>query len=540
MKKSIYPFYHEDEITSMYEFINYIDNKYSDKIAFSYEIKKELIKKTYKEFRCDVIKLANIILKKNFVNEKIAILGENSYEWIVSYFAITSSKNIAVPIDKELSVDEVVNILNFTNAKMIICSNDYIDYAETISKRYANIEVMTIDSLKELIKHPIIETELNRFANIKVEPDDEAVVLFTSGTTGNPKGVVLTHKNITLDITTAMKFMVMKNLTIFSLPLHHAYGFGSALLAPLFAGCEVYINRSLKNLAKDIEKYKPTFLVTVPQIAETFYKQIIKTLKENHKLKQVKFLLAISSILRALGIDVRRKIFKGILAKLGGNLEMIVIGGAPMSLKCQKAIDDIGIKPIAGYGISECSPIIALNSCNFYKLGSAGVPITCAEVKIDKNDKEYAGEILAKGDMVMKGYFKNPELTKDVMDGEYFRTGDIGYIDKDGFIFITGRKKNLIILSNGKNVYPEELEAKLLSNDIISEVVVRAVNDTIEAEIFPNQEYIKNNQIENVKEVLDKLIIDFNKQMPLYKNVACIKIRDEEFPKTSTKKIKRY
>ena len=218
---------------------------------------------------------------------------------------------------------------------------------------------------------------------------------------------------------------------------------------------------------------------------------------------------------------------------------MIICGGAALDKKYQIAFDNIGINVLEGYGITECAPLIAVNCTKYYRFGSAGLPLTCAEVKIDKNPGEDVGEILAKGDMVMKGYYQNEEATKAVMEDGFFRTGDIGYIDKDGFIFITGRKKNVIILSNGKNVYPEELEFKLLNDDGIQEVVVREDNECIEAEIFPDADYIEKMNVKDVKEYMQKVVDNFNKSEPLYKNISKIKIRDTEFPKTTTKKIKR-
>lgn len=540
MNKKVYPFYHTEDIYTLKDFLDFCEDKYSKNIAFSFQKKKELVTKTYFDFKNEVIKFSNYLIENEYNEKKIALLGENSYEWILSYFAIANSKNIVVPIDKELEIIAVEKILEKTKAELLIYSNDYSDYAEAISKSFPQINLVNMkDILTDIVSHEISDLEIKKYNDIKILPDDEIAILFTSGTTGEPKGVVLMHKNVTRNITSGMKFVEMKNKAVLSLPLHHTYAFSCGVLCVMFAGCENFINKSLKNFSKDLEEQKPTFILTVPLVVETFYKRINKTLEEKNKTGLVKVMMKISNFLRVFGIDVRRKLFKSILDALGGNLSMIICGGAALDAKYQKFFDAIGINVLMGYGITECAPLIAVNCTKYYRFGSAGLPLTCAEVKIDKKDGEDVGEIMAKGDMVMKGYFENEDATNAVMEEGYFRTGDIGYQDKDGFIFITGRKKNVIILSNGKNVYPEEIEFKLLNSDAICEVVVRENDGNIEAEIFPDFEFIEKENIKNLEEYFQNVIDEYNKSEPLYKNISHIKIRDTEFPKTTTKKIKR-
>lgn len=540
MNKKVYPFYHTEDIYTLKDFLDFCENKYSKNIAFSFQKKKELVTKTYFDFKNEVIKFSNYLIENEYNEKKIALLGENSYEWILSYFAIANSKNIVVPIDKELEIIAVEKILEKTKAELLIYSNDYSDYAEAISKSFPQINLVNMkDILTDIVSHEISDFEIKKYNDIKILPDDEIAILFTSGTTGEPKGVVLMHKNVTRNITSGMKFVEMKNKAVLSLPLHHTYAFSCGVLCVMFAGCENFINKSLKNFSKDLEEQRPTFILTVPLVVETFYKRINKTLEDKNKTGLVKVMMKISNFLRVFGIDVRRKLFKSILDALGGNLSMIICGGAALDAKYQKFFDAIGINVLMGYGITECAPLIAVNCTKYYRFGSAGLPLTCAEVKIDKKDGEDVGEIMAKGDMVMKGYFENEDATNAVMEEGYFRTGDIGYQDKDGFIFITGRKKNVIILSNGKNVYPEELEFKLLNSDAICEVVVRENDGNIEAEIFPDFEFTEKENIKNLEEYFQNVIDEYNKSEPLYKNISHIKIRDTEFPKTTTKKIKR-
>ena len=351
---------------------------------------------------------------------------------------------------------------------------------------------------------------------------------------------MLSNKNICINVTSGMQSLKFEGSTILSLPLHHTYGISSSVLCTMFWGCKIFINSSLKNLLSDFAEQKPDFMNTVPLLVETFYKNIYKKIREQKKEKIVNIMIIISNLLLNIGIDVRKKLFSSIRNALGGNLNMLVCGGAPLDKKYQVGFKNFGIDIIEGYGITECAPFIAVNRNEYYRFGSAGLPLTCSNVKIDTNGYENGeGEILVKGDMVMKGYYENPDLTEQAMEGDYFRTGDVGYMDRDNFIFITGRKKNIIILANGKNVYPEELEFKLLDNEEISEVIVKEKDNQIVAEIFPNYDFIKQKSISNVSECLDKIILNFNKQMPLYKNINKVEIRDKEFEKTTTKKIRR-
>ena len=541
MKNRPYPWYHDVELFTLKEFLKYCTEKYSDSIAFSFKQKKDVCNKTYKEFNNDVELLGTYILDLVGKNNNVAVLGENSYEWVLSYFAIANSTNIVVPIDKELGINDVENILKNTDSKMLFYANSYKDFAEQIEKDNIDIKLINMNEILSNIIPSLIEKKvsLEKINNTIIKEDDVAAIIFTSGTTGASKGVMITHKNICINVTSGMQSLKMYGTTILALPLHHTYALSGNVLCPMFWGCKNYINYSLKNFADDIATQKPNFILSVPMMVETFYKKIWKAAKDSNKDKILKILISFSNILLKLGIDVRRKLFKSVLQNLGGNLDMIICGGALLDIKYQKFFDDIGIHVVVGYGITECSPFIAVNRNHYSRLGSAGLPLTCSTVKIDKKESEKEGEILVKGDMVMKGYYNNPELTKEVMEDDYFRTGDIGYQDKDGFIYISGRKKNVIILSNGKNVYPEELEFILMKNDVIKEVIVKEKDNKIVAEIYPNKEEIDNRKIENVLEYFKNYIDEINKTQPLYKNINDVEIRNREFEKTTSKKIKR-
>ena len=542
MKNRPYPWYHDIEMETIKEYINYCVKKYSDNIAFSYKRNQQIINKTYKEFNEDIIKVAIHIYNKIQIRNNVAILGENSYEWIVLYLSIVNSRNVVVPIDKDLSVEEVENILELTNTKILFYSDIYKDYAEKIKSINSNIELINIDYIKENIleKNTINNSAMKLYNDIKTLPQEEVAILYTSGTTGASKGVVLTNKNITSDVLSGVKSFKMYGTTILALPLHHTYSFSAAVLSVMFYGCKNYINNSLKNLSQDILEQKPNFMYMVPLMVETFYKNINKAIKKQGKEKLIKFILPISNLLLKIGIDVRKKVFKNILEALGGNLDMIVSGGAALEVSYQKWFYNIGINILAGYGITECSPFVSVNRNEYFKHGSVGPAMSCVNIKIDTLEQEKIGEICVKGDMLMKGYYNNPELTNEVIDKDgYFKTGDLGYIDKDGFIYITGRKKNVIILSNGKNVYPEELESKILCSKAVNEVVVREENNSIIAEIFPDLEYLKENDISDINQYIEKEIDYINRKLPMYKNINRIIIREKEFEKTTTKKIKR-
>ena len=537
-KNKQYPYYHDEKIYTLREFLDFCEKKYSKRICFSYKRRDEVVNKTYAEFKKDVISLANYLLNNNFTSQNIALLGENSYEWIVSYFAIINSGNTVVPIDKDLDIKEIMRILSITQTKLVVYSNTYLDYAQEIEKN--NIKLLSMKHIENSILSSNNKLPKDKYKKIKVVGDDIAAIIYTSGTTGVPKGVMLSNKNICINVTSGMQSLKFEGSTILSLPLHHTYGISSSVLCTMFWGCKIFINSSLKNLLSDFAEQKPDFMNTVPLLVETFYKNIYKKIREQKKEKIVNIMIIISNLLLNIGIDVRKKLFSSIRNALGGNLNMLVCGGAPLDKKYQVGFKNFGIDIIEGYGITECAPFIAVNRNEYYRFGSAGLPLTCSNVKIDTNGYENGeGEILVKGDMVMKGYYENPDLTEQAMEGDYFRTGDVGYMDRDNFIFITGRKKNIIILANGKNVYPEELEFKLLDNEEISEVIVKEKDNQIVAEIFPNYDFIKQKSISNVSECLDKIILNFNKQMQLYKNINKVEIRDKEFEKTTTKKIRR-
>lgn len=508
-----YPYYKHKKLSSFKELLEY--NSKED-IAFIYKQGNELIKKTYKDFYLDVTYLSNY-LSHNFKGKHIAIIGENSYNYIVLFFSIIISKNVAVLIDKDLDEEKIHELLKKSDSKVIYYSEEYL--CNQVLKKYKNYKINDISEEINLGKD--LDYKDNK---VKYE---ERVIFFTSGTTGNNKGVMLSENNILTDIYAASSLFKPDGLIFSTLPFHHAFGLITSVLKPFYYGKPVFINHSLKNLMSDLKLSKPNTMFVVPIFIENFYKQIWKNARKNKKDNILKTTIVISNNLLKIGIDIRKKLFKSIHDSFGGNLKYFICGGAYLDPKYVKWFRSIGIEILNGYGITECSPVIAVNRNNYYKDGSVGQVVKDVNIKIKNN------EILVKGNIVMLGYYKDKDATNQVMENGYFKTGDFGYIDDDGFLYVTGRKKNLIILSNGENISPEEIESELIKNKGISEVVVYEENNKLIAQIYPEEDYLGNISYFN------GLIYKYNKKVPKNHQVAEVKIRTKEFIKNSNKKILR-
>jgi long-chain acyl-CoA synthetase len=375
-----------------------------------------------------------------------------------------------------------------------------------------------------------------------------SALLFTSGTTGTSKGVMLSNHNLTAATNASVLSMSYddRNTFVSCLPPHHSYEITCGHFAIMDLGAQILINDSLKHVMKNFSSFKPNALMLVPLFVETMHKKIWEEVKKQGKTKQLRMLMKISNSMLALGIDKRETLFKQVLCAFGGNLKSIVCGGAPLSPELIKDFYAFGITVLEGYGITECAPLVAVNSPGKVKFHSVGTPVVGCQVKIDKEDSEETGEILVKGENVMMGYYKNPEATAEVFteDG-WFRTGDIGYMDEEGYIFITGRKKNVIILSNGKNVFPEELEEYIGRVEIILESVVlcrenESGEKTITAIVVPNTAALEGKSDDEIYAKIKDEIADINKKLPSFKQIRKIEIRNEPFERTTSKKIKRF
>ncbi|MEE1013494.1 MAG: AMP-binding protein [Clostridia bacterium] len=526
-------------LENLKDLISYGGEAYKDKVAFRYRKNGTVADVSFAEFAADVTALGEYLLAKGYTDgARIALVGENSYPWVVSYFAVLNSGNVLVPIDKELKPNEIVHLLNDSEAKLLLhaASKDKcvaeMKEIGIVTDSFINMDANFDDVLAE--GRALLAEGHDAYAKTAIDREKMCAIIYTSGTTGDPKGVMLSHKNLSMDAYRSMSCMMIPDVTVAILPLNHTFGAMASIICQLWMGNTIFINSGLKTVLKDIQEAKPGHISVVPLYVENFYKNIWKAIDKQGKTKLVKTMIALSNCLRKVGIDLRKKFFKSIIANFGGNLEMIISGGAPISEKYMKGFDDFGVTIINGYGITECSPIVALNRNNNIKYGTVGNPVPTVEVRIADPDENGEGEIWVKGDIVMLGYYKKPEETAKVLVDGWFNTGDIGKMENN-FLTVTGRKKNIIILDNGKNVYPEEIETLISYIENVTETVVYQEKDMIVAEVYTNAEENR----EAVQAQIKSDILAMNKNLAVYKQIKKIKFRDTEFEKTTTKKIKR-
>ena len=524
-------YYDVPDLHTLREIIEFGTKQGADKKQFMYtdydgEVRTVTFNETWQKLRA----LGSYLLSLGLKGKKIAILSENSYEWIVAYYSVLVSGNIAVPLDSKLDIAELSHQLSH-------CVIDGIFYSEKYKKKVQALgslipeHAFPIAQLPELIAAGEA-LDKTAFDTLTVKPDDLACIVYTSGTTAKSKGVMLSHGNVAADVVASCRVMKGGHAIGF-LPLNHTSSWVGALFSGYILSEWGYICPSLKTISDDIKTYKPQNFSAVPLVVETIYDRIWRTARKTGKDVVLQKGIRISRFLRKFGIDCRRKLFKTIHDQLGGNLEMIVCGGAALDPAQEQFMQDIGITVINGYGITECSPAVTCNRVNNFKPGSVGLPLPCNEIKIHDPDDEGVGEIYVRGANVMVGYYNDPEATAAAFDGDWFRTGDFGRIDEDGFLFFVGRKKNLIVLANGKNVSPEELEDRLSRITYVKEVLVYEENKKITAEFFLDEE------VADAKERLKSDVNAVNDTLPSFKRIQKTKVRDTEFPKTTTLKLIR-
>lgn len=495
----------------------------SNATAFVYHVgRKNIGQKTFFEVNQDARLLAQWIINTHGTGNHIAIVGETSYEWILCFFAIVISGNVAVLVNQDLPVAEVTDLTALADVSLAFCSPVYADLVEE-NPSITSYRMNKLETLMQTIDPTAIRLE---------EPckDDLACIFFTSGTTGKPKGVMLSHGNLTagIDLTCDMYYLRPGGKTLTVLPLYHAFCLIVAVCMVYDSyGCN-YLNKSLKNLQADLAWAQPNLMFMVPLFVETFYKRIFATAKKEGKEKALRLLMKLSNILLRFGIDKRRSFFKDIHAQFGGHLEDIICGGAVLSPFYVQEFTTFGISLLNGYGTTECSPVVAINRLEWNKSGTVGELVPQSEGRVADD-----GEVQIHGPHVMMGYYKNPEATAEVLQDGWYATGDIGFFDKDGFLTLTGRKKNLIILSNGENISPEELENDFGKDLAVDEVLVYGESSQIIAEIVPAEEYQGNT------EYFEKLKDAVNAGRPLNKQVAQVRLRTEKFPRNASNKIIR-
>ncbi len=524
MGNSNYPEYSDIKPTdSIADMLKQKADSNPDGIAFKYSKGKDQVEsKTYGEVYREVRKAASWIEKKYGQKQHIVIIGENSYEWLLAFFAVQCSGNVSVAIDKELPAAEVAWMINKAEAKAVFISKTYSDLAEGIE----GLDLVTLKGLQEAAKDGD-----ESYVPYQPKKEEVAAIFFTSGTSGTSKGVMLSHGNLAAEISECSRMFNVTGLktALAVLPFHHTYGLNVAVFMPYHMGITVYLNKSLKRLPEDMLLAKADMTLMVPLFIETFYKKIMDGIKKSGKEKKVRTGIMLSNFLMKLGIDKRRTIFKEVLEPFGGNLRIIIAGGAFLDQMYVKAFRPLGIDIYNGYGATECSPCIAFNRPRHNKDGSVGQIIPGTQVRSSAD-----GEVEIKGSTVMMGYYKNPEATEESLHDGWYSTGDLGHVDKDGYLFLTGRKKNLIILSNGENISPEELENDFRKDPAVNEVMVYDLKGVIIAEIFPEEEFLGNTEYFN--ELKNKV----NEGRPIYKQVAKVVLRTEDFIRNTTKKVVRY
>lgn len=544
------------EFENTRKLVEYAGEAYGEKTAFSYRKDprdKEIVKISFKQFRNDVRALASKLISLGINGKHCALIGKMSYEWATVYYSVLCAGGVLVTLDRDWSADELASTAQRADVSFIFCDSDLGDKAEKIklSSGTENNVVFLLDegdsSLSALIDEgmKIFEESPNAYFDLPIDPLRMALLVFTSGTTGKGKGVMHSQNAILKDMSEVIPYMDFADKTVSVLPPHHTYGSTVMLIGHVMIGCEIYISSGIRYVQKELREQAPGHMVLVPLYLETFYRKIWANVKEQGKEKLVKGMINLCNAIHA-PTKLRKKLFASIHAAFGGNVKMIITGGAPVNPDILNFFPSIGISVLNGYGITECAPLIAVNRSNNVVAGSVGNVIDMDEVKIDSPNEDGEGEILVKGPNVMLGYYKDEEATADAMTDGYFRTGDYGKLEK-GVLFITGRKKNLIILSNGKNVYPEEIENELIATPGILEIIVyegqskRGVShNAIVAEVFTDKDYLDKNGISDVKAHLKPYIDEYNKNALAYKKIGILKIRKTEFPKNTLRKIMRF
>jgi long-chain acyl-CoA synthetase len=560
------PLYPVEKIADLREMLNLSSKKYAEKYAFlTKDESGSYCGITYKKFRDDVESLGTFLYEKVGKDTKVAIIGQNCYEWAVCYLASVNGLGTVVPIDKELPEEEVCSLLDRSGAQIVIYSEKHREKIEKIKNKLPKTEYLINMHVKssenELFLYDLItegkkmlDDGQMRYLECDIDRNDMKVLLFTSGTTAVSKGVMLSQTNICENLMAmcSMTYIGDDDIFLSVLPLHHTYECTCGFLCPIYRGSTIAFCEGLRQIQTNLKEAKATMMLGVPLLFEGMYKKIIEKATQNKATAgKFAFALKLTRSLRKVGIDLRRILFKQIHDAFGGSLRMLVCGAAAIDPDISKGFRDLGILTIQGYGLTEASPIVALNRNNYYKDEAAGLPLPNLTVEIADADDDGVGEIVAKGPSIMLGYYNDEAATQAVLMNGWLHTGDLGYIDAECFVHITGRKKNVIITKNGKNVFPEELEAKLLKSPYIAEVVVKEEQSDsdetiIAAIIHPNIDKViedfKTGVIKepDVNAIIRNVVKEYNRDAVIFKKIKKYTIQDEEFEKTTTKKIKRF
>ena len=556
-----------EPITDLKDMLNKSYEKYKDNVAFKYKVGKDQIKTvTYKEFIDDVNGLGTQLIKMGLLGKRIAVISENRYEWAVAYLATACGVGVVVPLDKSLPANEIESLIIRSGAEAIFYSKKYNEIMQDIKQRkttdlryYVSMDLTErnegVLSEREFIEKgkKLIEEGDRKFLDAEVDREGMTFMLFTSGTTAMSKAVMLSHKNICaniMDIAAVIKLYPDDVLLSF-LPIHHTFECTVGFLYGIYSGAAIAYCEGVKHIANNIKEFEITAMISVPALYEGIYKRVMKSIEKKGKTQEVEMMSKLTSILSKVGLDFKKMVFKEIHEQFGGKLRLLVSGAAALDYKVEKGFNDLGFKMVQGYGLTETSPVLAAGNDFEQRIGSVGKVLPNVKIKILNKDEDGVGEIYVKAPYVMLGYYQNEEATKEVLDKEWFKTGDLGYIDKKGFLFICGRSKSVIVLKNGKNVFPEEIENIINRIEGVKESFVFGrpePDDEIDLKLGAKIVYDKDAMkdaygIETEEEIKEKVwekIKELNKTMPPYKYIKEVIVTEEELIKTTTQKIKRF
>lgn len=577
MNKNLAEQYHPvKEIATLRQMLEESCAEFAQRPAFLVKARKgeEYLQIPYAQLKRDVDALGTRLVSLGLAGEKIAVIGENCYQWVVAYYAVANGTGVVVPLDKELSQEEIHNFLRIGGCKAIFYTDTYRNYLDDFPidhkfsmKMYAYrlsgepVEAVEDPTGSEVSWERLVSEgeELLKggdrgFLDAPLDPEEMRMLLFTSGTTDSAKGVMLSHRNIVADIMDTCKIALVspEDRTLSILPIHHTYESTLGLSLILYRGASIAFYEGLKYVAKNLAESQASVLIGVPLIFESMYAKIWKQAEKTGKKKKLETGIKINRMLRAMGIDKSRKIFKPIYDTFGGNLRMIITGAAGIDPAVSRGFQDFGFTVLQGYGLTETSPLAAGSpdfGNTYKKAGSSGPCVASGEIRIDSPDEDGIGEILYRGPNLMLGYYERPDLTAQCIIDGWFHTGDLGFLDAEGWVYITGRKKNVIVTKTGKNIYPEEVEIYMNRSKYIHESLVHGVereDDTVvSAQIMPDYEVIYEefgNDLseEEIRKLIKNAIAEINEKLPIYKRVRDFSIRANDFVRTTTHKIKRH
>ena len=562
--------YEVRDVENLRELIDGSVERFSQRPAFMVKdkTKGKFVSISYKKMQEDIRSLGTSLINLGLRGRKIAVIGENSYYWAISYFAIANGVGVVVPIDRELKEKEVANLLKRAEVSAVIYSkkmkkvmDEVLEDRELRKTLTYPIQMDLSDdedgriSLRRLLSHgmDLLDNGDRKYLDVEVDSDALAVLLFTSGTTGLAKGVMLSHRNIVSNTVNMSKYVkiIDGGVGLSVLPMHHTYEMTCHVITGLYQGMSIAICEGLKYIQKNLVEAQVNVMLAVPLIFEMMHKKILSKAKESGKDKTLRRMISISRKFKLYNKgNITRRLFSNVHNVTGGKISQFIAGGAAINPQVIEDYEAMGFPIFQGYGMTECSPIIAVNKDRYSKAAASGSPLPGSEVKIYNPDEKGIGEIICRGPSVMLGYYRDDDATREALRNGWLHTGDYGYFDQDGFLYVSGRKKSVIITKNGKNIFPEEVEFYLTESEYIEEALVHGIdglrNDDviIKAEIFPNYPLFENENPEvsedYIEEKIGEIIEKINDTVPKYKRIKRYYIRKTEFEKTTTKKIKRY